>query len=406
MQRCTAPPWSLGLQKSWRVGGSWYLATCRLVDALVFHCRDGHHRQAQLSLHGVDAYRAPVVAHLVHHVQCQHHGHIELHELHGEIQVALDVGGIDDVDDALGVGFQDELARHDFLVGVGRERVDARQVGHRCVGVSLDGAALLVDGHSREVAHVLIGAGELVEQGGFAAILVAGKGKGEHGALGQGVLGLAVVLPAHLAIARVILDCRSGVIMAVLDAGITVGAQLHFNLGCIVLAQGQAVAMQHKLYGIAHGGIFHQCHFHAGYHSHVEEVLAQGALSTHCLDGAGGAFGYFVECHLLLSDLFAGAKLLIIFRNLTALFPIRPTKVALLAKLRYPHNGGFMPAAVVIIGDDVTKAALGSHCPKGSLQCALPRGCGKRCTGCLTCAAPSCPFVSRCPCRRRRHGDP
>ena len=73
-----------------------------LVDALVFHCRDGHHRQAQLSLHGVDAYRAPVVAHLVHHVQCQHHGHVELHELHGEIQVALDVGGIDDVDDALG----------------------------------------------------------------------------------------------------------------------------------------------------------------------------------------------------------------------------------------------------------------------------------------------------------------
>ena len=40
-----------------------------------------------------------------------------------------------------------------------------------------DSAGLLVHGDAGEVAHVLVGAGELVEQGGFSAVLVSGKGE-------------------------------------------------------------------------------------------------------------------------------------------------------------------------------------------------------------------------------------
>lgn len=56
----------------------------QLVHALVLCRRDGHDRDAQHGLHLIDADSAAVAAHLVHHVQRQHHRRIQLHELHGE----------------------------------------------------------------------------------------------------------------------------------------------------------------------------------------------------------------------------------------------------------------------------------------------------------------------------------
>ena len=72
----------------------------QLIHALILGGRDGNDRDAQHGLHLVDAHRAAVAAHLVHHVQRQHHGGVQLHELHRQVEVALDVGGIHDVDDA------------------------------------------------------------------------------------------------------------------------------------------------------------------------------------------------------------------------------------------------------------------------------------------------------------------
>ena len=54
------------------------------------------------------------------------HGGVQLHELHGQVEVALDVGGIHDVDDAGGLFADDELPGDDLLAGVGRHGVDAR----------------------------------------------------------------------------------------------------------------------------------------------------------------------------------------------------------------------------------------------------------------------------------------
>ena len=57
----------------------------QLVDAFVLGGRDGQHGNAQYALHLVHTHRAPVVAHLVHHVQGQHHGGVQLHQLHGQV---------------------------------------------------------------------------------------------------------------------------------------------------------------------------------------------------------------------------------------------------------------------------------------------------------------------------------
>ena len=43
----------------------------------------------------------PLARYLVHHVQRQHHGHLQLQQLQGQVEVPLDVGGVHNVDDAV-----------------------------------------------------------------------------------------------------------------------------------------------------------------------------------------------------------------------------------------------------------------------------------------------------------------
>ena len=159
----------------------------KLVDALVLGGRDGDDGDAELALELVDEHRAAVGTHLVHHVEGEHHGDAELHELHGEVHVALDIGGIHDVDDAVGARIKQEIARDNLFAGIGRQRIHARQVGHRGVGMVADGSVFAVDRDAGEVAHVLVGTGELVEEGGLSAVLVANEGKRELRVLGAGV---------------------------------------------------------------------------------------------------------------------------------------------------------------------------------------------------------------------------
>ena len=170
----------------------------QFVDALILRGRDRHHRDAQGLLQRVYVDRAAVLAHLVHHVQRQHHGHVQLDQLACQVQVALDVRRVQDVDDAVGLAVQQEFPGHDLLAGVGRERVDARKVRDRGLGVAANRAVLAVHRHAREVAHVLVGAGELVEQRGLAAVLVARQCKADGFARRDDLAGLDVQLQVVL----------------------------------------------------------------------------------------------------------------------------------------------------------------------------------------------------------------
>ena len=94
-----------------------------------------------------------------------------------QIEVALDVGGVHDVDDAVGLLLKDVVPGDDLLLGIGPQGIDARQIHHGAALFSPDLAGLLVHSDAGEVAHVLVGAGEGVEQRGFAAILIADQGE-------------------------------------------------------------------------------------------------------------------------------------------------------------------------------------------------------------------------------------
>ena len=61
------------------VTGNVYGVCHHLIHTLVLHGADGDNGDAQQTFHLVDSDGSTVVFHLVHHVQCQYHGDIQLH---------------------------------------------------------------------------------------------------------------------------------------------------------------------------------------------------------------------------------------------------------------------------------------------------------------------------------------
>ena len=91
----------------------------QLVDPLVGGRRDRNDRYAQQLFHLVDPDAAPVLSHLVHHIEGEHHGNVQLHQLHSQIHISLDVGRIRNIDDPPGMLAENKLSGDDLLTAVG-----------------------------------------------------------------------------------------------------------------------------------------------------------------------------------------------------------------------------------------------------------------------------------------------
>ena len=148
-----------------------------LIDALIFGGGNGDYRNAQNLLQLIDTDGAAVGPDLIHHVQRQHHRYPQLEQLKRQVQIALNVGGVHNVDHAVRLLIEDKIAGDDLLLRIRTQGVDARQVDDGAALLVAHLAHLLVDGHARKVAHVLVGTGEGVEQRRLAAVLVADKRK-------------------------------------------------------------------------------------------------------------------------------------------------------------------------------------------------------------------------------------
>ena len=111
-----------------------------------------------------------VLLHEVGHVERHDHGHARLDNLEREVQVAPEVGGINDLDDHIGLAAHEVVARDALLGAVGAERVDAGKVGddHALVGGEL--GLLLLDRNAGPVAHIAVLARDLIEQCGLTAV--------------------------------------------------------------------------------------------------------------------------------------------------------------------------------------------------------------------------------------------
>ena len=147
-------------------------------------------------------------------------------------------------------------------------------------------AVLAVHGDAGEVAHVLVGACQLVEQRRLAAVLVAHQGKSQDAPMPAVALGSQrlVCLGVGMAVARVTLLAVAwmGYLLPGQNhGGVIHRARFHLDACRLGLTQRQAVAIEVQFHGVAHGGVLHYGDLGSGDEAHVQQVLSQGSFSLH-----------------------------------------------------------------------------------------------------------------------------
>ncbi len=112
-----------------------------LLAALVLQGGDLNSLTAQFLGELVQVDLVAVLANQVDHVDCHDNGDAQLDQLGGQVEVTLDVGTIDDVQDGIGLLVDEVAAGNNFLQRVGRQRVDTGQVLDHDVIVALEFAS-------------------------------------------------------------------------------------------------------------------------------------------------------------------------------------------------------------------------------------------------------------------------
>ena len=147
---------------------------CRGHDAVTLQGRDLHDLAAELLRQLADVDLVAALAHDVHHVHGHDHRDAQFGQLRGQVQVALEVRAVHDVEDGVRTLVDQIVAGDDLFERVRAERVDAGKVHDDNVVMLFQAAFLFLDRDARPVAHKLIGAGQRIEQRRFAAVRVAG----------------------------------------------------------------------------------------------------------------------------------------------------------------------------------------------------------------------------------------
>ena len=141
-----------------------------LGDALILKGRDHHDRAAELLGKLVRVDLVAVLLDQICHVEGNDHGQAGLDNLKRQVQVTLEVGGIDNLDDHIGLAAHEVVARALLLGAVGGKRVDAGEVRNRDALVTQELGFLFLNRDAGPVANVAVGAGNQVEKRGLAAV--------------------------------------------------------------------------------------------------------------------------------------------------------------------------------------------------------------------------------------------
>ena len=127
------------------------------VNTFAFQRRDFNDiGRAQLLTQHINVNGVAVFAHNVHHVDGYQNGKSQVKQLRGQVQVAFQVGAVNDVDNGVGALVDDEFTCNNFFKRVGRKRIDARKVNNLEVLVGFAGAFFLFNGNARPVTDALV----------------------------------------------------------------------------------------------------------------------------------------------------------------------------------------------------------------------------------------------------------
>ena len=124
---------------------------------------NGNNSHTQLRFQLVDQHRPAIRGQLVHHIQRNHHGNIKFQQLHSQIQITFNIGGIHHANNAAQLAIEHRLARHQFLRRKRREGIHARQVNGASVRMIAQRRFIAINRYTGEVAHVQVFARELVK---------------------------------------------------------------------------------------------------------------------------------------------------------------------------------------------------------------------------------------------------
>ncbi len=149
-------------------------------DALLAVPHGRNDRASEQQLQGRDVDADAAILRVIHHVQDEGHGLAQLQKLGAEVEVALQVGGVQHVQDQVHFGRGQEMHGHPLILAAGGQRVGAREVHHLHGGAPvLEGPAAALHGDARPVADMVPRPGERVEEGGLAAVRIAREGDGQ-----------------------------------------------------------------------------------------------------------------------------------------------------------------------------------------------------------------------------------
>ncbi len=116
-----------------------------------------------------------VFANQIDHVDGDDNRNAELDELGGQVQVALDVGAVDDIQNGVGLFAHQVCARHDLFQRIGRQGIDARKILNDDIFMPFQAPFLFFDCDAGPVPDILAGAGQSVEQRRLSAVRIAGQ---------------------------------------------------------------------------------------------------------------------------------------------------------------------------------------------------------------------------------------
>ena len=87
----------------------------KLVNTLVFDCRNRNNGYAEYTFQVVYTDRTAVCFYLVHHIEGKYHRNTELHQLHSEVQVSFDIRCVHYVYNSAEVVIKQKVAGHDLF---------------------------------------------------------------------------------------------------------------------------------------------------------------------------------------------------------------------------------------------------------------------------------------------------
>ena len=92
-----------------------YRVLYQLVNALVPAGRNGDERNTKHFRHSRNINKSAAGANLIHHIERHHHRNAKLHDLQRQVKVALQIGCVHNIDNAVRAFVDQKITRDDLF---------------------------------------------------------------------------------------------------------------------------------------------------------------------------------------------------------------------------------------------------------------------------------------------------